>query len=146
MVGAGTLVLSGVNTYTGGAGVSSGVLQVTNDSSVGTGTVTLSGGTFQAGAAGLSFTNAFSTDTTGGTIDTQANTLTLSGVISGSDGLTKIGTGTLILTAENTFTGGTIVNVGTLQLGNGANPASLAGSPGSPGTGLAPPEARARTP
>ena len=75
--------------------ISSGALRVTNASSVGTGKVTLDGGAFQAGAAALSFTNAFAINTTGGTIDTQANTLTLSGPIGNGNGttgaLTKIG-------------------------------------------------------
>ena len=62
--GDGTFVLSGTNSYTGGTRInsahssdSSGVLQVTNNSSVGTGTVTLNGGAFQAGADGLSFSS-----------------------------------------------------------------------------------------
>lgn len=42
--GGGTLVLSGVNTYSGGTVISASVVQVTNNSSVGTGTVTLDGG------------------------------------------------------------------------------------------------------
>ena len=36
--------------------------------------------------------------------------------------LTKDGAGTLILSADNTYTGGTIVNAGTLQIGNGGTP------------------------
>ncbi len=54
---------------------------------------------------------------------------TVSGVISGNNGaLTKTGTGTLTLTAINTFNGVTTINNGTLELGNLANPnASLAG-------------------
>ena len=50
------------------------------------------------------------------TIDTQANTATISGVISGSGSLDKIGSGTLILTAANTYTGPTDVQAGTLAL------------------------------
>jgi fibronectin-binding autotransporter adhesin len=85
------------------------------------------------------------TDTT--TIVLQANatintvfsdsTLTVAGTITdnGADlSLTKDGPGTLTLTGVNTFTGGTIVNAGTLQLGNGVNTASLAGGNGSPGS------------
>jgi autotransporter-associated beta strand protein len=120
MTGAGTLVLSGTNTYSGGTIISSGTVQVTNNSSVGTGTVTLNGGTFQSGAAGLSFSNAFAINTTNGTLDTQANTLTLSGAIANGNGpgaLTKAGSGTLILSGTSSYTGGTNVNAGTLQAG-----------------------------
>jgi autotransporter-associated beta strand protein len=46
---------------------------------------------------------------------------TISSVISGAIGLIKNGTGTLITTATNTYTGGTTVNAGTLQIGNGTN-------------------------
>jgi len=54
---------------------------------------------------------------------------TFSTVISGAFGIVKNGPGTLILTATNTYTGGTIVNSGTLQIGNGTNiTASVAGT------------------
>jgi fibronectin-binding autotransporter adhesin len=76
---AGTLILSGQNSFTGGTLISAGAVQVTTNQAVGTGTLTLDGGTFQAGAAGLAFGNAVAINATGGTIDTQANTLTLSG-------------------------------------------------------------------
>jgi fibronectin-binding autotransporter adhesin len=48
-------------------------------------------------------------------------TTTISSVISGAIGLVKNGTGTLVLTAVNTYTGGTTVKAGTLQIGNGTN-------------------------
>jgi len=48
-------------------------------------------------------------------------TTTISAVISGTVGLIKNGTGTLISTAVNTYTGGTTVKSGTLQIGNGTN-------------------------
>ena len=48
-------------------------------------------------------------------------TTTISSVISGAIELVKNGTGTLVLNAVNTYTGGTTVNAGTLQIGNGTN-------------------------
>jgi len=60
------------------------------------------------------------------TID-NVNGLTLSGVISSTSGnsLTKIGGGTLVLSAINTFTGGAVVNAGALTLNNGGGAACL---------------------
>ncbi|TDI60640.1 MAG: autotransporter domain-containing protein [Alphaproteobacteria bacterium] len=49
-----------------------------------------------------------------------ADTLTISGVISGSGSLIIDGPGTVVLSATNTFTGGTTINDGTLQLLNSA--------------------------
>ncbi len=111
--------------------ISSGILQVTNNSSVGTGTVTLDGGTFQSGAAALAFSNAFAINATGGALDTQGNTLMISGAIADGTGpgaLMKIGSGTLILTGTNTYTGGTTISAGMLQLGNGGTSGSIAGN------------------
>jgi len=49
---------------------------------------------------------------------------TISGNISGTDGtsaLTKISPGKLTLAGTNTYTGGTTISAGTLQLGSGGN-------------------------
>ena len=129
-VGAGTLVLAGTNTYSGGTVISAGTLDVRNNSSVGTGKVTLDGGTFLAGANNLTFVNPFAINTSGGAIDTGANTLTVSGAITDGNGpgaLTKTGTGTLVLTNSNTYTGGTTISAGTLQLGDGGTAGSILG-------------------
>ena len=64
----------------------------------------------------------------------RSGSVTFSGAISGTGSLVQLGGGTLILTADNTYTGGTIVNAGTLQLGDGINTASLAGANGSNGS------------
>jgi fibronectin-binding autotransporter adhesin len=51
-------------------------------------------------------------------IDSPANELTVQGAISGAGySLTKTGVGALILSASNTYSGGTFVNAGTLALG-----------------------------
>ena len=129
-VGSGTLVLAGTNTYSGGTVISAGTLDVRNNSSVGTGKVTLDGGTFLAGANNLTFVNPFAINTSGGAIDTGANTLTVSGAIidgNGPGALTKTGTGTLVLTNFNTYTGGTTISAGTLQLGDGGTAGSILG-------------------
>ena len=57
------------------------------------------------------------------TIDVASGTAIISGSISSSDPytLTKTGAGTLILTGENTYTGITFIQAGTLQAGNGTS-------------------------
>ncbi|WP_026606988.1 autotransporter domain-containing protein [Methylocapsa acidiphila] len=116
-IGAGTLVLSGVNTYAGGTTIGDGVLQATNNSSVGTGVVTLNGGAFQAGANGLTVANNFALAGAANVIDTQNFALTLSGGVSGAGGLTKIGAGILTLSGSDTYLGATLVSAGTLRAG-----------------------------
>ena len=62
-------------------------------------------------------------DTAAGTITVNVgnndSSTTYSGVMSGTGGVTKVGTGTLTLTNANTYTGTTRVSAGTLQLGDG---------------------------
>lgn len=55
-------------------------------------------------------------------VTVQAKTLKVNGIISGGRKLTKNGDGTLELTAANTYSSGTVVNTGTLNL-NGAGTA-----------------------
>jgi autotransporter-associated beta strand protein len=123
--GNGTLVLSNANFYVGGTTISAGALQVTNVGAVGPNTVTLNGGTFQAGANNLDFGNAFAVNTSGGSIDTNGNTLTISGTVQDGDGTTgvlnKTGAGTLVLSGINAYSGGTAISAGVLQVTNFAS-------------------------
>jgi YVTN family beta-propeller protein/autotransporter-associated beta strand protein len=117
-IGSGTLTLSGNNSYSGGTTINAGTLAVGSNSALGTGALTFASGTaLQAAANGLSLANAMILNGTD-TVDTQTNALTLAGVLSGSGGLTKTGSGTLILTNANTYSGGTAINAGTLRLEN----------------------------
>ncbi|SHO65927.1 autotransporter-associated beta strand repeat-containing protein, partial [Pseudoxanthobacter soli DSM 19599] len=125
--GAGTLVLSGTNTYTGGTTVSAGTLQVSADANLGgTGGLTLNGGTLSTTAT-FSSTRTVALASASTITPSTGTTLTLSGVISGSGGLTKTGAGTLVLSGTNTYSGGTTVSAGTLQIGGGGTSGSIAG-------------------
>jgi autotransporter-associated beta strand protein len=126
--GAGKLVLSGTNTYSGGTVISAGILQANNSNAVGTGPVTLDGGTFKTGAANLTFTNNFTINGTGGTIDNSNRRLTLSGVISNGSGgpgqlrlIGGVANGPTILGGVNTYTGGTLVLDTTVQVKNNSS-------------------------
>ena len=58
----------------------------------------------------------------------RSNTYTFGGLISGSGGVTQLGNGATILTANNTYTGGTTITGGVLQLARaraGPRPAAL---------------------
>lgn len=74
------------------------------------------GGTLQASNT---FTTSMPMKLTGdggnANIDTVGYTVTLSGILSGSGGLNKLGSGTLILNAANSYTGNTVVQAGTLS-------------------------------
>ncbi|WP_430391400.1 autotransporter-associated beta strand repeat-containing protein [Dyella sp. 20L07] len=115
----GTLILAGANTYSGGTTVAGGTLQVSADNNLGaSGTsLTLNGGTLQYGA-GFASSRGVILGGNGGTIDTFGNDAELSSPITGNGSLTKIGQGTLLLTGDSTYAGGTTISAGTLQLGN----------------------------
>ena len=77
----------------------------------------LGGGTIAAQATWSSALNMNLTGNNGPvTFNPSGNTITLSGVLSGSGGVTVAGGGTLELSGPNTYTGATVVNAGTLQL------------------------------
>ncbi len=101
----------------------------------GSANLTLNGGGAAAGITSSSANHTISAPldlTTGGvltSIEGSGNTLTLSGVVSGTAlGLVKTGNGTLLLTANNAYTGSTTVSTGTLQIGSGGSSGSVAGT------------------
>ncbi|MFT4121132.1 autotransporter domain-containing protein [Bradyrhizobium sp.] len=115
--GAGTLVLSGSNTYRGGTAIGGGILAITSDANLGDagGAVALSGGTLMTIG---NFTTDRSIGIVGsGAINTWAGTtLTVANGISGSGSFTKEGGGTLVLAGNSSFSGTTDVNNGTLMV------------------------------
>lgn len=121
-IGSGTVNLTGANTYTGGTSVTGGAtLGLLADTGLGdpTGGLTLANGTLQA-LGNLSIAHAITLGGGGGTFDTNNSQIAVTNPIGGPGGLTKQGAGTLVLSGINTYTGGTTVNGGTLQMAAGA--------------------------
>ena len=124
VTGAGTLTLSNVNTYSGGTILKGGVLRASMDSNLGaaSGALVFDGGTLQlAGNFDLGAARAITLNAGGGTIDTNGFDMTAFHAINGIGGLTKAGAGLLTLMAPNTYSGGTTVTGGVLQLGLGGS-------------------------
>ena len=149
-----SLTLGGANTYSGGTIVAAGRVIDGTTTGLGTGTVNISSGaSFYPGVVNATFANNFilnglSTVDSLGTLrvdngDTISGTVTLQGsssiggqattgnVISGviSDGgagfgITKLGSNAITLTAAETYTGPTLVNVGTLAVSGSTTTAS----------------------
>ena len=94
----------------------------------GTAVFNFNGGTLQAGAA-FSTTQPVALATSGGnaTIDTAGYAVTLAGPLSGPGGLVKVDSGTLTLTGSNSYTGGTTISGGTLQVDAGGASGSIPG-------------------
>ena len=90
-------------------------------------TVNLNSGTLRLSAAttlAATTNTAFNVLGGGAVIDTQANAVTLQQALlngGGAGGLTKVGSGTLTLTGNNTYVGDTAVSVGTLVVGTGGS-------------------------
>lgn len=113
---AGTLVLAGANTYSGGTVVAGGVLQVASDANLGAagGEVALDGGTL-ATTAGFDTARDFEIGEAGGAIRTGGD-LAVHGRVTGPGLLHKTGDGVLTLTGATNAFGGASIEAGTLAL------------------------------
>ncbi|MGP9809918.1 autotransporter outer membrane beta-barrel domain-containing protein [Rhodopseudomonas sp. NSM] len=113
-LGTGTLTLTGANTYTGGTTISAGTLQIGD------------GGT--AGSITGDVTNNATL------VFNRSDAIGFGGVISGTGSVTKLGTDALLLFGDNTYTGGTTISAGFLQVGSGGTTGSIVGNVVNNGT------------
>lgn len=146
--GQGVLILNGVNSYTGGTILNGGIIRLMNSSALGTGDVLSQVGSILELADGVTLGNdlflsanlvlstldgGIEDVTLTGDVETDdgsiaslfianavdaGDTITIDSVITGLGGLNVKGDGTTILTHENDFTGGTVVESGVLVLAN----------------------------
>ncbi|RYD62322.1 MAG: hypothetical protein EOP83_14910, partial [Verrucomicrobiaceae bacterium] len=105
--GTGTLTFATNNTYTGETVINGGTIEVGSGGAV---------GSLGSGPVINDGTLAFN----------RSDTFTVANAISGIGSLSQMGGGTVVLTADNSYTGTTSVNAGTtLQVGNGGPTGSL---------------------
>jgi len=122
-LGAGTLVLTAANTFSGGTLLAAGTLSLANNQALGTGALTTTGSVVDY-VDGVTIANPIIVNSNTTQLQVTTGTATQAGVISELNGprpLEKTGAGTLVLTAPNTYSGPTTISAGTLVLGNGAS-------------------------
>ncbi len=137
----GSVTFLSANSYGGGTFVESGTLSLGNGAALGVGGLTANGGVVSL--AGVSPAALPSLNGLAGTITDSASsavTLTVSpnatstfgGVLQNGAGTLALavngGTFPLVLSNANTYSGGTTISAGTLQLGNGVSNGSVAGN------------------
>ncbi|MCA9240325.1 MAG: autotransporter-associated beta strand repeat-containing protein, partial [Planctomycetales bacterium] len=121
--GEGLLTLSGANSFSGGLTLYQGPVRVFSGSNLGSGVVTFEGGELRV-VNGITISNSAQLNSAGGVlnrIDTQGNSVTWSGAIGGTGGLTKNGVGALTLLGNNSYGGNTLISEGRVQVTSGAN-------------------------
>jgi fibronectin-binding autotransporter adhesin len=128
---AGTLALTGSNSYTGPTSINAGLLSLGNANALGSsGTISFGGGTLRfSGSNTADYSSRIVSSTGAIAIDTNGQSVTFATGLAGTNtgGLTKLGSGTLTLSASNAYTGNTRINAGTLAVG-------IANALGSSGT------------
>ncbi len=119
-LGAGTLTLNAGSTETRAYILTAGALQLGAGVSLNPASISFNGGTLQFGADGISDYSASFSNAAGQaySLDTNGHDVTLASSLSSSGGsLTKLGAGTLLLSGDNSFSGGLTIAAGTVEVG-----------------------------
>ncbi len=146
MAADGTLVLSGANTYSGNTLIDSGTIALANSEALQNSTLDTSGngalsfGSLTAATFGgltgpgtLGLANSASSAVALSVGNNNTNS-TFAGMLKGAGSLTKVGSGLLLLSGGNTYSGNTTLSDGTLVV---TNVASIGASSGSVSIGPA---------
>jgi autotransporter-associated beta strand protein len=104
-----TVIISAAQNYGGSTTINAGTLQIGN-----------------AGSTGSLGTGSVTNDAA--LIFNRNNSMTVSNSISGTGSVTQLGSGTTTLTASSSYSGGTFINAGTLELAHAMNTLSNTGS------------------
>jgi autotransporter-associated beta strand protein len=126
--GPGTLILSGNDTYSGVTYINGPTIQGAGGGNLPA--APIAAGTLQIGSGGTSggISNSPSVQNMGTLAFNRSDAMTYGGLVSGFGGIKQAGSGTTILTADNTYFGITTITAGTLQIGNGGATGSFANS------------------
>lgn len=111
------------NTFTGSTFLEGGNVNLENANAFSSGTVVVNEETSLSGAVNLD--NAFTLNDTLVTSESAGGTLTLSGVLSGTGGVTQNSTGGVILDGQNNFTGDLTVLRGSADVTSDTTPANI---------------------
>ena len=137
LTNAGTLLITGANTYSGGTTIEDGTISLGSETALGSGTISFAN--ISSSVAGiLQYTSGINTDyssqisTLGAQrviIDTNSEAVTFATGLAGAGTvLTKLGAGTLTLGGANTYTGDTYAFGGTLEVATGGSITSTTGN------------------
>jgi autotransporter-associated beta strand protein len=133
-IGAGITVFDVAESYSGGTTVSNGTLRLGASGSLASaGALAVSAGTFDLGmvtqtTGALTLTGGLIED---GTLDSASFGVqagTVSAMLGGGGALTKTGSGTATLSGANSYTGGTTIGAGMLQISGGGTLGVSAGT------------------
>ncbi|KAA6176805.1 transporter [Pseudomonas marginalis] len=126
VIGAGSLIkngianlsLTGANNFLGGLTLNAGTLTAGSSSALGLGNLTVAGAAKLDNSTAVALGNNIVLNA--GLTVAGSNALTLGGVLSGAGPLIKEGVTNLTLNGVNTYQAGTVLNAGSLTLGNAA--------------------------